>query len=201
MRNVVGILVAAAVGIHCSAPATTDVPATTEPEMVAAAEPAHQAKPRQETSFEEEPHVKGHADPVPREPAVFMSDPAHTQITSTVVDPDTGAVYAAGTFIGDVVIGDRLVHSRGDKDVFLIKVDAEGRVEWVRAVGSAYADTAPHVDLDDQARVNLIGMTKGEMDCGAGPLPSWNSDTFFFCVFGGDEGNALEGGVFPTGAP
>ena len=56
--------------------------------------------------------------------------------------------------------------------------------------------------LDDgSTNVHVVGITKGSMDCGAGPLPTWSSDTFFLCVFGGPDGATLAGGVFPTGSP
>jgi hypothetical protein len=204
MRNVVGILLAAAVGIHCSAP-TTESSETSSPELVAPSEGAKgNGAQRGETTSSsggDESQAPTHAEIVTRDLSAIIRDPGSTQVTSTVIDEQTGALYATGTFVGDVRIGNRLVVSRGDKDVFLLKVAASGEFQWVRAVGSAYAETAPRVKLDDQARVNVIGMTKGEMDCGAGPLPGWSSETFFFCVFKGNDGGPLEGGVFPTGAP
>jgi hypothetical protein len=201
VRNVVGVLVAAAVGIHCSAPAT-DSTDTSAPELVSPAAPAgSDERPRAPTAFEDGSQPSTHTETVSYDLSAIITDTATTHVTSTIIDDQTGALYATGTFVGAVVIGNKLVNSRGDKDVFVLKVDADGLFEWVRAVGSASAESAPRVALDDPARVNIVGMTKGEMDCGAGPLPSWSSETFFFCVFGGRDGSSLEGGVFPTGTP
>jgi hypothetical protein len=102
--------------------------------------------------------------------------------------------------VNDVVIGETLLRSKGDKDVFLMKIDSTGTFVWVRAVGSAYAEREPRVTLEG-AEVNVIGMTDGAMDCGSGPLATWSSATFFFCIFGAADGASLSGGVFPTGTP
>jgi hypothetical protein len=116
-----------------------------------------------------------------------------------VVSDASGATYATGTFTDSVAIGDTLIRSRGDKDVFLVKLSPTGALAWVRAVGSVALESAPHVSLEDEGRVIILGMTKGEMDCGTGPLNTWDSPTFFLCIFGGPDGRTLAAGVFPTG--
>lgn len=202
MRKVVGALVAAAVGIHCSAPAESTVDAST-PEIVGSAEPAP-AGPRKATPApppaQEDPRSPS-ANAV-RQPdlSAFLHDNPTTAVTSTIID-ESGAMYVTGTFVGSTLIGDTVVRSRGDKDVFLLKITPQGHVDWVRAVGSASIESAPRVSLEPGARVNVVGMTEGEMDCGEGPLPWWSSATFFVCVFGGRDGASVAGGVFPTGAP
>jgi hypothetical protein len=202
MRNVVGALVAAAVGIHCSAPADSTLD-TSSPEIVASQEPepagARKATPGPATVPEDLRPPSGKAVRQP-DLAAFLHHNATTHATSTITD-ESGAIYVTGTFVGNTLIGDTVVHSRGDKDVFLLKITPQGLFDWVRAVGSASIESAPRVSLEAGARVNVIGMTNGEMDCGDGPLPWWSSGTFFVCVFGGRDGASLSGGVFPTGAP
>jgi hypothetical protein len=202
MRTVVGALIAAAVGIHCSAP--PEDTGISAPELTAPAPPpAASARPSEPPASSDGDGVGKPSDHLERKVPDFSAlirDTATTRVTSSVVDPITGATYATGTFVDDALIGDTLVKSRGDKDVFLLKVDPTGAFEWVRAVGSAYAESEPRVTLSG-VEVNVIGMTMGAMDCGAGPLPTWSSDTFFFCVFGATDGTSLSGGVFPTGKP
>lgn len=138
---------------------------------------------------------------------VHAGTPPH--VTSVVIDA-AGATYATGTFVGKIVIGDTLVRSRGNKDILLVKLDAGGGFEWVRAFGSSELESAPRVALEDAVvtpdeapyqRVTIVGMTKGEMDCGTGPLNIWASGTFFVCVFGSEDGMTLNAGAFPTGSP
>lgn len=196
MRNVVGALVAAAVGIHCSAPAEGPDSEPNEPALVAPAEehaPARGARAAADTSDDEAP-----PHPWTVDLSGLVRGGAVLTVTSQVYD-QMGATYATGTFVGRVVVANTTITSRGDKDVFLLKIDRAGAFEWVRAVGSAALESSPHVSLDKDRRVTITGMTKGEMDCGAGPLPTWDSSTFFVCIFGGNDGSSLSGGVFPTG--
>jgi hypothetical protein len=203
MRYVVGLLLAAAVGIHCSAPLESPEPSSA-PELVGApgraqadapAEPA--AGDRDQTA--EKVNRTGAAMPVF---SPLIPESATTHVTSTITDA-WGASFATGTFEGRILIGTTVLQSRGDKDVFLLKVDRQGKLLWVRGLGSGLAESGPRVTLDDgdSSHIHLIGLTKGKMDCGSGPLPTWSSDTFFFCVFGGADGAPLSGGVFPTGSP
>lgn len=203
MRNVVGILLAAAVGIHCSAPAEAPEPPSSSPELVAAPGAPQTEAPAEHRvgDLDQKAEKSERSGDVLPDFAPLVPVSATTHITSTVTDLE-GASYATGTFEGGIVIGRTALQSRGDKDVFLIKVDRTGQLKWVRAVGSGMAETGPRVTLEDgTSRVHLIGSTKGRMDCGDGPLGSWSSDTFFFCVFGGVDGAPIAGGVFPTGAP
>jgi hypothetical protein len=49
--------------------------------------------------------------------------------------------------------------------------------------------------------VKLIALTRGEVDCGAGPMAMWSSAMFFYCTFGAEEGESLGGLTMPTGEP
>lgn len=203
MRNVVGILLAAAVGIHCSAPTQSPDPTSSETEIVASPGAAQTEAPQQAAPGADDQAATriDHAAPTAADFAPLIPEGAHVHVTSTVTDT-SGASYATGTFEGRVIIGGIAIQSKGDKDVFLIKIDQEGHFEWVRSVGSGLTESGPRVTLEDgMNRVQIVGTTNGRMDCGSGPLGTWSSDTFFFCVFGGTKGEPVSGGVFPTGAP
>ena len=204
MRTVAVFLVAAAVGIHCSAP--SDSPSTSSPELTGTVAPTPPPAPARanesppEAPFVPETKAPDHLEETKIDFSTFIREGDRARVTSAVVDPTSGATYAAGTFLDNVVIGGTLIKSKGDKDVFLLKVAAGGAFQWVRAVGSAYTESEPRVTIEG-SEVNVIGMTDGAMDCGAGPLATWSSATFFLCVFGATDGTSLSGGVFPTGTP
>ncbi len=203
MRNVVGILLAAAVGIHCSAPTQSPDPTSSEPELVASPGAAQTEAPQQAAPrADEQPATRiDRAAPAAADFAPLIPEGAHAHVTSTITD-STGASFATGTFEGRVIIGGIAIQSKGDKDVFLLKIDPQGQFQWVRSVGSGLTESGPRVTLEDGTnRVQIIGTTNGRMDCGSGPLGTWSSETFFICVFGGAKGDAVSGGVFPTGAP
>jgi len=197
MKIVVGVLALAAVGIHCSAPVSDgDTSQTATPELVAPAEVADRdGKPAKAAAPT--------APPARNAEALDLTTLVHSgsapRVTSSVSD-EYGARYATGTFVGAVSIGKSVITSRGDEDVFLLKLDAAGKFLWIRSVGSAATESGPRVTLESTGRIALIGMTNGDMDCGTGPLQTWSSDTFFLCIFGSD-GASLISGVFPTGAP
>jgi hypothetical protein len=191
MRNVVGVLVAAVVGVHCgAAPDSLD-----DTQELAVADTAEQRRSTPESDDRD-------AQASPGAPAVdlaaLLGESSSAHVTSRVTDA-AGATYAAGTFVGTVAVGDTVIKSRGDKDVFVMKLGPTGAFEWVRAVGSIAPEGAPRVSVQDGLRVTILGMTKGEMDCGTGPLNTWDSSMFFVCIFGSDDGKTLNAGVFPTG--
>jgi hypothetical protein len=204
MKNVVGILLAAAVGIHCSAPTQAPEPGSSQPELVASlgGGAAQTEAPQQPApSAEDESAAKNDHAPAAADFAPLIPEGARAHVTSTVTDA-SGASYATGTFEGRVIIGAVAIQSKGDTDVFLLKIDAERHFQWVRSVGSGLTERGPRVTLEEGThRVQIVGTTDGRMDCGSGELGAWSSDTFFFCVFGSTKGDAVSGGVFPTGAP
>lgn len=200
MKRIVGAFLAALVGIHCSAPTDAPESASAESEITSPAAP-NENKARPAAPADPAAPVAPPSEPVVPELAGLVRSGVAPHVTSTITDA-SGALYATGTFIGNVRIGSFLIKSRGDKDVFLLKLDAERQLQWVRAVGSASLESAPRIDLEE-TKVTVVGMTKGngDMDCGSGPLQQWSSETFFLCIFGGEDGKVLSGGVFPTGAP
>jgi hypothetical protein len=126
----VGALVAAAFGLHCSAPAE-DPAGTSVADVVAPApprdEPESSAAAADEDTGPFKSSVPGFAEIV-RE--------GSPRVTSTIEDA-TGAMFVTGTFVGTIVIGDKTLASRGEKDIFLVKLDWAGRFQWVTTAGSA----------------------------------------------------------------
>ena len=195
MRTVVGLLIAAVVGIHCSVPSESAGTSAPQPNVAFAAPGV-----AREPAASGEPKSPDHVAEVTVGLPALMQDAINARMTSAVVDPSSGATFATGTFVDEIVIGGVHLKSHGEADVFLLKVGGLGDFQWVRAVGSAFAESGPRVTLDG-SHVNLIGMTTGTMDCGMGPLARWSSDTFFLCVCEAADGTPVSGGVFPTGAP
>lgn len=185
MRHLPVVLALAFAGIHCG-PAATDVGETTSDSEVVAAQ-----EKRPHTALPERDESDGSSSGTARTP----SEPL---VTSSATDA-SGATYTAGTFTGNPVIGGVRMKSRGDVDVFVVKTSADGTPVWARAIGSRSRESAPRVSVDaDTGRVTVIGMTTGEMDCGDGPLATFD-ETFFLCTFYGRDGRSLESAAFPTG--
>jgi hypothetical protein len=199
MRTLVTMAAAALVGIHCSAPSDESDPTTASEEPAATKEPAPPPAPA--------PKAKGTEPSADEESAPSDGDrrwgteveglpPA---LFTTSVSGDDGAIYAAGTFAGALVVGGQRLRSRGADDVVLVKLDARGRVTWAKSIGSTREERAPKVTFAD-GTVRILAETRGEVDCGSGGMRTWSSSMFFYCVYAAD-GTAIGGDSFPTGAP
>lgn len=74
--------------------------------------------------------------------------------------PD-GIVYLTGNFEGqsNFGVGDEMITlaSVGARDVFVLKLDADGDVLWARSFGGAIDDMAASLSLDEEGRVYAIG--------------------------------------------
>jgi hypothetical protein len=176
-------------GIHCGSTASglaqDDAEATAGPPSVAPAQ-----RPAAATSDD------SRDDDRPA-PVRFLGD-EDSSVTSRAVGDD-GVSYVAGLFSGALAAGGATLRSHGGDDVFVARLERNGRVAWARAVGSKHAESSPRVTFRD-GQVKLMALAGGEVDCGQGPLNTWSSDMFFLCVFGAD-GEPLNGGTFPTGEP
>jgi hypothetical protein len=119
-------------------------------------------------------------------------------VSDTLLDTLDGATYTTGTFTGDIVIGKTLLVSKGEDDVFISKRNANEVVEWALSVGSVAEESAPHLALSS-GHVNVIAMTTGNVDCGAGPLPNYaNTGTWIMCEFDPTDGALVAGASFPV---
>ncbi len=192
----VGVLVAAAFGLHCSAPAEDAAEGTSVAEVAAPA--PSRTDPGNDDVVAED------ADPAYKSSVPGFNEIVHEgepRVSSTVEDL-SGATFVTGTFVGRVVIGNKTFMSRGEKDIFLVKLDWAGRFQWAVAAGSASHERSPRVTLAvEDGRVTVVGITEGEMDCGTGAMKPWASETSFLCIFSSADGASAGSGVFPTGAP
>lgn len=77
-----------------------------------------------------------------------------------------GNLYLAGAFELTVDFdpgpGRRLLTSRGRKDAFLLKLDRQGRLQWVLQFGGAGEDTALKLAVDATGPVYVAGSFEGE---------------------------------------
>jgi hypothetical protein len=131
--------------------------------------------------------------------ATALTPKAATAEVKVEAAAEDGASYVAGLFRGAITLGGARLASRGGEDVFLARIERDGRVAWALSVGSRAPERDPGLMVED-GRIQLMAVTRGEVDCGDGPLVTWSSEAFFLCVFAPD-GRPVEGGTFPTGRP
>jgi hypothetical protein len=192
MRTFVTIALAVVAGVHCGAnaysgePNGSEEPAITEEPPAAA--PVSGTKPSASNDDgDEDPRWAIKAEGLP--PTVF----------TTTVRGDDGAYYMAGTFAGWLTVGRDTLKSKGENDVVLARIEADGRIAWVKSIGSRLQEKSPKVTYAE-GKVRIMAETEGQVDCGSGEMGKWSSGMFFYCLFD-PAGEALGGGTFPTGAP
>jgi len=82
------------------------------------------------------------------------------------IDPVTGDIYVTGWFRGTGYIGDWSIAS-ADRVVLLVRLDANGEVQYARQVGAAGQDLpAGSVLARPGGRALLAGAYEGELECG-----------------------------------
>jgi len=102
--------------------------------------------------------IKYGADGKPSWTRVFGTDSLE-QGTGVIID-ESGAIYAVGSTQGSL---DKQP-MRGDYDVCLLKLDAEGKMLWARSWGSAGYDLAMGVARGEGGTVWVLGKFAGPLD-------------------------------------
>ncbi len=149
----------------------------------------------------------------------------HDMAKSVTVDA-AGNVYLAGFYYdlmdADPNVGYSYLNGNGENDVFVIKLDASGKLVWAKSLGSTANDEAQSISVDSRGNVYTIGFFEGtvDFDPGAGThlLSSAGEKDIFIiklnasgnfvwaqCIGGvsRDEGHAIttdaSGNIFATG--
>ncbi len=79
-----------------------------------------------------------------------------SRLYSTLADP-AGNVYLAGTFSKDVTFGATTLNSSDGIDLFLMKLNGNGKVLWATSAGGSAEDTAYTVSDDASGHLYLTG--------------------------------------------
>lgn len=90
-------------------------------------------------------------------------------VTSLATD-DAGNVYAAGHFEKSADLAGTQVTAAGSYDLFLIKWDRDGAVQWVKTLGGAGDDLDPRIAVDAARNVYLTAHFNGTASFGGAPL-------------------------------
>lgn len=93
-----------------------------------------------------------------------------------------GSFEQTGTFTGPCEVGGPCeVTSNGGKDLFIIKLDEDGKVLWGKLVGDADPtrdEEATDIIIDNNENIIVAGIFKGSIDFGGGVLTSASTTTY-----------------------
>lgn len=97
-----------------------------------------------------------------------------------------GTIAVAGTFSANIDIGDGVVTSTGETDVFIVVLGPNGDVVWGETFGSIEADDAQGVAHGPAGEVYVTGAFRGPMSVGNATLQPGQGDGLFRAKFFND---------------
>ncbi len=91
-------------------------------------------------------------------------------LTSTL--DGNGNLYLAGTYSGTANFGQMLTSSSSAADIFIVKLDYAGTLQWARSVGGDGVDSVSTLTVDGSGQIYLTGKVNGvaDLDPGTGVL-------------------------------
>ncbi len=114
--------------------------------------------------------------------------PEH-DVRGLIVD-DQGSVYSTGTFYGitdfDPAPNEVFMHSEGEHDAFIAKLDSAGILVWVRTFGGPGNDMGMDITMDGAGNIYATGRFYANAEFNPGP------DSTFLSTTGGDDAFAIQ---------
>ena len=90
-----------------------------------------------------------------------------------------GNVYVTGNYYGSVTIGSTTLTTAGSFDVFVVKYDTSGTVQWATNIGGTDSDYVNGIATDSAGNVYVVGYYSGSVTIGSTTLNSvGGSDAF-----------------------
>ncbi|WP_435355385.1 SBBP repeat-containing protein [Emticicia sp. SJ17W-69] len=73
----------------------------------------------------------------------------------------TGNVYITGSFFGNTTFGSNTINSTGGHDIFILKYNSDGIMQWVQSAGGASSDYSYGIASDGSGNVYITGYYTG----------------------------------------
>jgi hypothetical protein len=129
---------------------------------------------------------------------------ASGQHATAIATDSSGSLLVTGYFTGSIDFGGGTLTSAGNDDVFVTKLDADGKAFWSKRFGDAGKQYGRSIATGTDGTVYVTGYYSGSIDFGDGALPNAGGHDIFVAkldVFGntlwskrfgdGDDQNAL----------
>jgi hypothetical protein len=102
----------------------------------------------------------------------------------TVMGDGSGVMYAAGSFSGDLTIGDTALHSAGGSvDTWLAAFASDGAPLWASSFGGAGDEEPFDLDVTSSGRLCVAGNFTTSFDAGNGVVPAAGGLDIFIACF------------------
>jgi hypothetical protein len=94
------------------------------------------------------------------------NQPPYQAKVNAVATDHAGNVVAVGVFAGNVDFGTGLITGIGDHDIFVIKYNSQGTIQWVKEFGGIGYDSANGVAIDSSNNIIVVGTFQGNANFG-----------------------------------
>ena len=111
---------------------------------------------------------------------------AGSDVGQAIVPVSDGGLFVAGFFTKSIDFGDGPMLSAGCEDVFLTRLDAEGRALFSRRFGDAEPEVVSGLALTPEGTLVAAGDFEGSLDFGWGPLVGRGDLDLWVASFGLD---------------
>ena len=139
-----------------------------------------------------------------RQLGTTAAQPANSTYSGGLALDAAGNLYVTGTFSGALGVGSTTLTSTGgasDFDIFLIKYDAQGTVQWARAAGGTDYDEATAVAVNAAGVVAIGGDSYSpSLTFGSQTVPVGANTPSVFVVRYDAAGTAQWAQAFPSGS-
>ncbi len=121
---------------------------------------------------------------------IFNSGASGDDQAVAVTTDGSGNVFVAGYFTGTVSFGTTNLTSTGDKDMFLVKLNSSGVIQWAKKGGGAAADQAIDIKCDASNNIYTLGWHEGSATFGTTTIDNTNGAKSFITKWD-NSGNVL----------
>ena len=90
-----------------------------------------------------------------------------------------GNIYIVGTFDMVLQFGDVTLAAQNHSDIFIAKMNRQGRWQWAKSIDGNYGESVADVDCDNDGNIYIYGSYKYEMKIGTTILESQTSNDIF----------------------
>lgn len=85
-----------------------------------------------------------------------------TELGTSITCNSSGDVFVAGIFSQSATFGDTIINSNGGDDIFVLKINNRGRLDWVANYGSSTHDYVYDIEVDKNGKI-IISALMGKM--------------------------------------
>ena len=118
--------------------------------------------------------------------------PASNVTGTAIAADDAGNIYVGGDFANTVTFGSTTLTPAGGADIFLVKYNSAGVVQWARRIGSAGADKIKGMTVDKAGNVYFTGgYNTGTSTFGSITAPAATGYGNYFIACYDPSGNAV----------